>query len=337
MCANHDSMHAVVASHGHCFDGLCSAVVFTRLLRALLARSPSCGPDVSFRYHACGYAPAQRPLTELLTGDINAILDYRFCATEQLHWYFDHHRTAFGSSQDRAFFDARQEAHPFHYDASYSSCTKLVRDIAEQRYGVCMPELEPLTRWADKIDSAAFESAEAALDSSHPVMRLASVVELHGDSAFLSRLVPRLLESPLETVAERSEYRSLHAKIRRRKAAFARRVRKSARSLERVVLVDLSGSEVESYGKFVTYALYPEAMYSVILARLDNGARINVGYNPWSRRSLDRDLSSICGRYGGGGHPFVGGISFPAEDVQRARHVAHEIALELDAQLPAAE
>lgn len=334
-------MHAVVATHGHCFDGLCSAVVFTRLLQALYARNAHArdpqGSDLSVRYHSCGYAPTQRPLTELLTGELNAILDYRFCATERLHWYFDHHRTAFGTGQDRAFFDARVATHPFHYDASYSSCTKLVRDIAEQRYGVSMPELEPLTRWADKIDSAAFESAEAALDSSHPVMRLASVVELHGDSAFLSRLVPRLLESPLETVANRSEYRSLHSKIRRRKAAFARRVRKNAHSLERVVLVDLSGSEVESYGKFVTYALYPEAMYSVILARLENGARINVGYNPWSRRSLDRDLSSICGRYGGGGHPFVGGICFPPEDVQRARHVAHEIALELDAQLPAAE
>ena len=103
------------------------------------------------------------------------------------------------------------------------------------------------------------------------------------------------------------------------------------RELTVMLVVDLSGSEVESYGKFVTYALYPEAMYSVIVARLENGARINVGYNPWSRHSLDRDLSSICGRYGGGGHPFVGGISFPPEDVQRARHVAREIALELDA------
>jgi len=317
-------MHAVVATHGHCFDGLCSAVVFTRLLRALR------GPELTFRYLACGYAPTQRPLAGLLDGDENAILDYRFSACEQLGWYFDHHRTAFGSAADRAFFDARLDSHPYHYDASYSSCTKLVRDIAAQRYGVHMPELEPLTQWADKIDSAAFESAEAALDSSHPVMRLASVVEHHGDGAFLSRLVPRLLDTPLETVAGRAEYRSLFAKIRRRKAAFARRVRQNAHALERVVLVDLSGSEVESYGKFVTYALYPEAMYSVILARLENGARINVGYNPWSRRSLDRDLSSICGRYGGGGHPFVGGISFPPEDVQRARSVAREIALELD-------
>jgi hypothetical protein len=193
-----------------------------------------------------------------------------------------------------------------------------------------MPELEPLTRWADKIDSAQFESAAAALDHRHPVMQLAGVVEHHGDSEWLGRLVPRLLEAPIEQVAGRAEVRSLYAKIRRRKAAFARSVRKNAHTLERVVLVDLSGSEVETYGKFVTYALYPDAMYSVILGRLENGARINVGYNPWSQRRLDRDLSSICGRYGGGGHPFVGGISFPAEDVQRARHVAREIALELD-------
>jgi hypothetical protein len=317
-------MHAVVATHGHCFDGLCSAVVFTRLLRELRGANTQC------TYVACGYGPLQRPVDQLLEGEENAILDYRFSPSERLDWYFDHHKSAFGNPVDRAFFESRTATHSYHYDPTYSSCTKLVRDIARSRYGVEMPELEPLTRWADKIDSAAFESAEAALDHSHPVMQLASVVEHHGDSALLARLVPRLLEGPIETVAARSEHRSMFSKIRRRKAAFRRRVQKTARELERVVLVDLSGSEVDSYGKFVTYALYPHAMYSVILARFENGARINVGYNPWSQQALDRDLSTICGRYGGGGHPFVGGISFPPEDVQRARHVASEIARELN-------
>jgi len=131
-------------------------------------------------------------------------------------------------------------------------------------------------------------------------------------------------------VARRAEYRQSYRHIRRKKAAFAKRVQQAARSLERVVIVDLRDAELESYGKFVTYALYPEAMYSVILGSFKNGARINVGYNPWSPQKLDRDLSSICGRYGGGGHPFVGGISFPPEEMQRARSVAREIALELD-------
>jgi hypothetical protein len=316
-------MQAVIATHGHCFDGLCSAVVFTRLLRA------QAGPAAQFKYLACGYSATQPPLAEQLDGDENAILDYRFSPSERLGWYFDHHRTAFASSEDRAFFEARREQRVYHYDASYSSCTKLVRDIALERYGVAMPELDELTNWADKIDSAAFESAADALDYSNPVMQLASVVEHHGDSALLSRLVPRLLDTPIATIARRSEYRDLYRKIQKKKAAFARRVRQSARTLDRVVLVDLSHTELESYGKFVTYALYPQAVYSVILGCFKNGARINVGYNPWSEQSLDRDLSSICGRYGGGGHPFVGGISFAADDVHRARSVAREIALEL--------
>jgi hypothetical protein len=317
-------MRAVVATHGHCFDGLCSAVVFSRLLRELRGRG------VHFHYLSCGYSPTQRAIENLLDGDENAILDYRFCASEKVGWYFDHHRTAFGSAGDQAFFEARRSERPYHYDASYSSCTKLVRDVALERYGVAMPELEPLTAWADKVDSAAFESAEAALDYSHPVMQLVSVVEHHGDGELLSRLVPRLLDTPIEEVARRAEHRELYRKIRRKKAAFAKRVQQNARTLDRVVLVDLSGAELETYGKFVTYALYPNAMYSVIVGRFKNGARINVGYNPWSERSLDRDLSVICGRYGGGGHPFVGGISFPAEDVHRAKNVAQEIALELD-------
>lgn len=317
-------MRAVVATHGHCFDGLCSAVLFTRLLRELR------GPAVRFHYLSCGYAPSQRALHELLDGDVNAILDYRFCATDRVDWYFDHHRTAFGSDADKAFFEARRSERPYHYDASYSSCTKLVRDVALARHGIAMPELEPLAAWADKIDSAAFESAEAALDFSDPVMQLVSVVEHHGDGELIARLVPRLLDSPVEAVAKRAEFRELYRKIRRKKAAFAKRVRQSASHRGRVVLVDLSEAELETYGKFVTYALYPDAMYSVILGRFKNGARINVGYNPWSARELDRDLSSICGRYGGGGHPFVGGITFPPEDVDRAQNIAHEIARELD-------
>lgn len=318
-------MHAVVATHGHCFDGLASAVLFTRLLRKLR------GPAVQFRYFACGYAPSQPSVTDLLAGDENAILDYRFAASERLHWYFDHHPTAFGSESDRSFFDRERAARRFHYDSSYTSCTKLVRDVAQQQYGITMPELEPLVYWADKIDSAAFESAAAALDHSEPMMKLASVVEHQGNSHLLARLVPRLLEEPIDVVARRAEYRDAHRKILKKKAAFERRVRQSARTFERVVLVDLSSAELETYGKFVTYALYPQAMYSVILGRFENGARINVGYNPWSEQLRDRDLSSICGRYGGGGHPFVGGISFPAHDLHRARSVAHEIALELDA------
>jgi hypothetical protein len=63
--------HVVVATHGHCFDGLCSAVMFTRLYRHLF---PADGAD--FAYHGAGYGPGQNGVDpKVLSGDVNAILD----------------------------------------------------------------------------------------------------------------------------------------------------------------------------------------------------------------------------------------------------------------------
>ncbi len=321
-------MRAVVATHGHCFDGLCSAVLFTRLLSSLQDRAPHRRAP-RFRYHCCGYGPGQRRVEDLLDGDENAVLDYRFAPAPALGWYFDHHRTAFQEAGAREFFERERGQRHFFYDAAYSSCAKLVADVAEREFGVSTPELAPLVQWADKIDSAAFESAEAALDFSSPVMQLASVVEHHGDSELIARLVPALLRDSAESAARDPELQRRFRAIRRKRDSFRAHVQRQAQTMDRVVLVDLSEGEVESFGKFVTYALYPRAVYSVVLGRFRRGARINVGYNPWSDQKLDRDISSICVRYGGGGHPFVGGIAFSESELSRARTVAEEIAAEL--------
>src|SRR5271166_1428726 len=90
----------VVATHGHCFDGLCSAVMFTRLYRHVF-------PDdgAVFAYHGAGYGPGQNGVeAKVLSGDVNAILDFRFSPVKELTWYFDHHVSAFVTPEDRAFY-----------------------------------------------------------------------------------------------------------------------------------------------------------------------------------------------------------------------------------------
>jgi nanoRNase/pAp phosphatase (c-di-AMP/oligoRNAs hydrolase) len=57
--------------------------------------------------------------------------------------------------------------------------------------------------------------------------------------------------------------------------------------------------------------------------------KVSVGSNPWSPRPVKFNLASICERYGGGGHPKVGAISFPIGAVEEARKAAREIAEEL--------
>jgi hypothetical protein len=316
-------MRFVVASHGHCFDGLSSAVLFTRLMRE---RGHA---QAEFEYRACGYGMNQQRAEEkLLVGDENAILDYRFSTSPKLTWYFDHHRTAFQSDEDRQKFE---DAHnrQFFFDAGYSSCTKLIFDTGMRDFQFSDPELEPLVKLADVVDSARFDSPEQAVDRSDPLMRLVSVVEHYGDDGFYANLVPELLQKPVAEVARSSFVNERYKPLGKKHERFVERVREKSEVQGRVVFVDLTETILESVGKFVTYALFPRSVYSVLVGVLKGGPKISVGYNPWSGQALDADISAICARYGGGGHPVVGGISFAANEVERARTVAHEIAKEL--------
>jgi hypothetical protein len=322
-------MKVVVATHGHCFDGLASAVVFTKLLRHLH------GPDIQFEYHACGYGTGQKVATPgLLSGDVNAILDYRFCAAESLDWYFDHHRTAFASDSDREFFSGRKSSGRYFFEPDYSSCTKLIADIAASRFGV-VPGLDELVKWADVIDSAAFPSAHAAIDRSAPEMQLVSVVEQHGNDALITELVEKLETDSLSVVASSEAIRRRFAPIGDRQRVFFDAVSQRALDGGRAVYVDLTDAAVDLIGKFVTYALFPKSTYSVVVAKLKRGFKISVGYNPWSGNPLDTDISAICARYGGGGHPVVGGISLGDGERERAQQIASEIYQELSEPTPA--
>ncbi|MCA9591854.1 MAG: hypothetical protein KC776_01045 [Myxococcales bacterium] len=316
-------MKVVVATHGHCFDGLASAAVFTRLLRSV--ERPT-----EFVYRACGYGIGQaHPSPKMLTGDQNAILDFRFAPEAAVTWYFDHHRTAFADAEARAVYDERAESERYWFDPAYSSCTKLIADIAREQFGMEDPLLASLVHWADIVDAARFDSAEDAVSRENPVKRLVSVVEHYGDDAFLQRMVGRLLEQPLDEVAALPEIQDRYKPLGEKHMRFVERVRQNGQRLGRVVLVDLTENVLETVGKFVTYALYPDSVYSVLIGLLKNGVKISVGYNPWSGAPLDTDISAICARHGGGGHPVVGGISFRTKELDRARSVAREIAEEL--------
>ena len=318
-----------VATHGHCFDGLCSAVVFTHLQRALR------GADVSFEYFGAGYGPGSNGVDpKRLRGDENAILDFRFSASPKLTWYFDHHVSAFATPEDRAAYDAYvaahggRERHMFH-DGTYPSCTKYIADVGSGVFGVDFSPLAELVRWADVIDSASFPSAEMAVARAEPPLQLMTVVEHHGDDAMLARMVKRLSTESLDAVARSEEVQSAFAPLQKAHVDFVELVRTHAATRGDTVLVDLTDKTIEVGSKFVTYALFPESLYSIVVTRSQTKCKLSIGYNPWAPRPRTHHIASICERFGGGGHPVVGAISLPAGDVARAKQIASDIAAEL--------
>jgi len=309
----------VVATHGHCFDGAASAAVFTRLLTHAFPRSRV------FTYRACGYGPKCRPLdASVLSGDCNAVLDYRYSRDPALHWYFDHHPTSFAEPDDQAHFQAHLDGQRFH-DPSYGCCAKLVADVARVRFGFADPMLDDLLRWAETIDTASFASAEEAIARQHPALHLMTVLEHNGDSSLLGRLVPALATRPLLEVATSRNIKRRWRNLERLHRAFVQRVRERSVPMGAVVFVDLSDETREVVGKFVTYALFPSSQYSVILSRGRSKLKISVGFNPWSATPRAHDISSLCADFGGGGHPVVGAVAVGLDEIDRAHAVAREL------------
>lgn len=310
-------MRIVVATHGHCFDGLASAALFTHFLGNIEKKAPA------FEYHARTYGPGSTvDGAALFNGDQNAMLDFQFSRIDSLDWYFDHHSTAFPSEAHREHFNSRVETGRYHFDHQCPSCARLIARVGIERFGLELGHLEQLVTLADHVDSARFGSPEEAIDRSSSVSRFVALVERYGDSQFLNQWVPRLLERPVAEVATHPDVERQFAVIEREQTSFVEHLRANAVERGDVVYADLTDKVHSTFAKFVTYALFPRSVYSVVVGKLPNATRLAVGYNPWSGRSRRHNLGELCQSHGGGGHAVVGGVAFAHDATDRAREVA---------------
>lgn len=302
-----------IATHGHCFDGLASAVVFTALYRALHAGDAvdvmTRGFDYTGRDAAVGDAD--------LDGDDSAILDFRYTRSPRLTWYFDHHATAFRSPEDRAAFDAGLPARGY-YEPEGSSCTALIARVAREQFGVEVEREDGLVEWADRVDSARFDDVEEVVFRPAPAPLLASYVERYGSTDVLASLSSRLLDGPLDAVLADAEIARRVAELRRDKLAALDVQRATARLDGEVVVCDLSAQGPLTVEKFGLYALFPRARYTAQLFAPEGRAKLSVGFNPWSGRACEHHIGELLRRFGGGGHRVVGGAAFATVDEGRA-------------------
>ena len=96
-----------------------------------------------------------------------------------------------------------------------------------------------------------------------------------------------------------------------------------------MVFFDLTGFEIEGYNQFIPYYLFPDSTYTVSVSASSFRTKVSVGSNPWTPEEPKHNLATICERYGGGGHPRVGAISFEPGALAKAQAVAAEITAEL--------
>lgn len=315
-------MRVRICFHDKCFDGACSAAVFSRFYGECIS------PNAEFLYTGMTHKASQPFEDGIFDGDENAIVDFKYSSSPLLTWWFDHHQSAFLKPEDAEHFRRDRSGRKF-YDPSYKSCTKFVATIASEKFGFDARPLAELIHWGDIIDGAQFASPEAAVGLAQPATQLTLVIEAAPEANLVPRLIPELMTRPLGEIVELPLVKKHLGSLLERHHRSIDIVRERADARGGVVYFDVSDLDLEGYNKFVPYYLYPDALYSVGVSASPTRAKVSVGTNPWKEGKAEVNLASLCEKYGGGGHAKVAAISFGPGDLVRARQVAKEIAATL--------
>ncbi len=268
----------------------------------------------------------------------NAIVDFKYSASERLTWWFDHHQSAFASAEDEARFRAGQAdgslAMRQCFDPAYTSCAGWIAHVASTKFGMDVGPLAELIYWANIVDGAKYESARSAVEMREPAMKLTMVIESTPDVDGVSisgRFIPLLTEMPLQAVLEQPFVQELLGPLMERHWAGLELIRERAVCEGGVVSFDITDQPTEGYNKFIPYYVWPEGTYCVGLSKSSFRTKVSVGTNPWTKKSAGElaNIAAICERYGGGGHARVGAISFPVDKEDEARVAVGEIVSEL--------
>ena len=326
--------------HDNCFDGACSASLFTKFHRECI------GTAASFDYvgmkHKAGNLFED---DEFQTDGENAIVDFKYSPSPLVTWWFDHHQSAFATPEDEAQFRAGQVitdgAHQIpgpkamreFFDPKYTSCTTWIAHIASTKFGMDVSGLKELLHWADIVDGAKYESAKAAVEMEAPAMKITMVIESAPDSALVQRFIPLMTTMSLQEVLDQPFVQELIGPLMEKHWEGVELIRERSYLERGVITFDITDQPTEGYNKFIPYYLHPEGTYNVGLSKSSFRNKISVGTNPWTKVPVAElaNLAAICERYGGGGHARVGAVSFPPDQEDAARRAAGEIAAELRA------
>ena len=324
-------MNFRVLFHNNCFDGACSASLFTRFHRECI------GTATDYAYTGLMHRAGVQFDEAEFSGDENAIVDFKYCASPKITWWFDHHQSAFMSAEDRAHFEAEQRRNAARpqkfFDPLYTSCTGFIADIAREKFGFDTSGLADLIHWANIIDGAKFESADAAVGLAAPAMKLMTVIEATNDPTFIPRLIPLLTsQSLIATEQENFVQEQLQPRLEKHQRDITL-LRSRAAVDHGVITFDITDQPTEGYSKFIPYYLLPEGVYVVGLSRSSFRTKISVGTSPWTTVPPEHlaNIAAICERYGGGGHARVGAISVPVDRLDEAKRIAAEVTAELKA------
>ncbi|MCA9688192.1 MAG: hypothetical protein KC636_01190 [Myxococcales bacterium] len=302
-----------VLHHAQCFDGAASAALAKAFFDLHL------GPQADVRFIAKDHCRGD-PYTDAdFDADCTVSVDFRYTQRPGLTWFFDHHASAFQQPGDREHFVADRSGRKFH-DPKAASCAGYIARIARLRFDRDLGAHANLITWADRIDSASFPDPYMPVALAAPAMRLMAFAESCRDPEEIDRFIRDLLIVPMERHAEADYVRARLGPLLARHREDIELIGARIEVTGAVAHFNLLDQPARAFNKFIPYFHYPRIPYVVSVSRGPHRRiKITAGYNPWLANEARRhNMAALLEPYGGGGHPFVAGCSFEANDEERA-------------------
>ncbi len=307
--------------HGWCFDGAASSALFAAFWRRRH------GATQELRYIPKDHRPGDPFDPEDFAGADPAVgLDFRYSQHPAMTWYFDHHASAFQLPGDRAHFEADRSGQKFH-DEGAASCAGFIVRVVRDRFGVDLSAHAELIAWAERIDAASFPSPEMPVLLAEPALQLMTFVESNQD---MTLVAPFIEDLGTRALAEHAAADYIQRIVRPRRAQNQDDlvlIGERAVVRDGVLAYALLDQPVRAYNKFIPYYHHPRVRYVVAVTRgPDRRIKLTAGYNPWlPREAREHSMAALLEPLGGGGHPYVGGCSFDADQEDHALAVQRRL------------
>jgi len=198
--------------HTQCFDGVLSAALLLEWLRAAKGWKHCSLHPVGYEVRATLWpGKLEQPA---------AVVDFLFHPDAE--FWFDHHETAFSVFRAPASLSQTQI-----FDSSAKSAAGLIWRHLFRTHHHREDRFRPAIAWANKIDSAGYESVDEAFSTDSPAMTIRAAL-MGASDRMCGRLVELLSTASLQDCARDAEVAARAAAVSRRTDELSRLVASSA-------------------------------------------------------------------------------------------------------------
>ena len=267
-----------VLYHGNCFDG-CASAALLRTFSPANAWAWRRTPSATGRCSTSRATPS-RPTRFQADWCLR-----RFpLLAHRLHWWFDHHASAFPTPADREAYERDTSGQKF-WDPAAPSCTGFMARILGERFGLARrrPRRPGALGRRHRLGPVRLAPHARWSSTSRP-SAIMTLIEATKDPALPPRLIEAMQHEPLCRIAAQpwisgplgpilEKHRTAIELVRAARPGTGRGGRRST----------WPTTAIEAANKFVAYELFPEAATRWWCRATRSATKVSVGSNPWAR------------------------------------------------------